>query len=135
VSEQEGTQVEETASDGQNGGSSARTAVKAAAAAAATAAATGAAAMAVRKALGSSSEKSRTDEADGSSSRSEKSPASMLTSVATGGWEAARDAVLPLAEDAAGAAGSYLARNGPEVVRDKIVPRFISSFNEARKEE
>ena len=26
----------------------------------------------------------------------------------------------------------YLAQNGPEVIRERIVPRFIDSFNEAR---
>ena len=46
--------------------------------------------------------------------------------------DAARDAVIPLAEDAAGAAGTWLGKNGPEIVRDKIVPRFITSFNEAK---
>jgi hypothetical protein len=57
----------------------------------------------------------------------------MLRSVAEGGWDAARDALVPVAEDAADAAGAYLANNGPEVVRDRIVPRFISSFSKARE--
>jgi hypothetical protein len=59
---------------------------------------------------------------------------SMLSSALSGGWEAARDALVPAAEDAAGAAGEYLAQNGPDFVRDRIVPRFIGSFNEARGE-
>jgi hypothetical protein len=49
----------------------------------------------------------------------------------SGGWEAARDSLLPMAEDAAGAAGKYLANSAPDVVRERIVPRFISSFNDA----
>ena len=56
---------------------------------------------------------------------------SVLGSVLSGGWDAARDALIPAAEDAAGAAGEYLATKGPEIVRDRIVPRFIESFNEA----
>ena len=57
---------------------------------------------------------------------------SILSSVLAGGWEAARDALLPAAEDAAGAAGEYVAQHGPDVLRDRIVPRFVDSFNEAR---
>jgi hypothetical protein len=135
MAEDETTEVEETEQDGESGasgGNATRTAVKAAAAAAAT----GAAAMAVRKALSSSNGKSKNGASRSESGeRSQKGGKtnSLLTSVASGGWEAARDAVLPLAEDAAGAAGTWLAQNGPDVVRDKIVPRFISSFNEARE--
>ena len=35
-------------------------------------------------------------------------------------------------EDAAGHAGEYLANNGPEILRDTIVPRFIDGFERAR---
>ena len=125
MAENETNEVQETT---ESGGSGARTAVKAAAAAAVT----GAAAMAARKAF--------THSSNGGSSNGDKSPvkgkgdgsSTLLTSIASGGWDAARDAVLPLAEDAAGAAGTWLAKNGPEIVRDKIVPRFITSFNEAK---
>ena len=55
----------------------------------------------------------------------------MLSSVFSGGWEAARDALLPAAEDAAEAAGKFVAENAPDIVRERIVPRFIESFNEA----
>ena len=120
MADNETNEVEETT---ESGGSGARTAVKAAAAAAVT----GAAAMAARKAFTHSSngDRSPTKKDKGGSS-------TLLTSIASGGWDAARDAVLPLAEDAAGAAGTWLAKNGPEIVRDKIVPRFITSFNEAK---
>ena len=40
---------------------------------------------------------------------------------------------MPLAEDAAGAAGTYLAKNGPEFVRETVVPRFIKAFNDAQE--
>jgi hypothetical protein len=56
---------------------------------------------------------------------------SMLNSALSGGWEAARDALIPAVEDAAGAAGKWLANNGPDFVTERIVPRFIESFNEA----
>src|SRR5438105_12840983 len=123
--ENETTSQSSTGSSGS--GSGARTAVKAAAAAAAT----GAAAVAVRKALSSNgkSHASKNGDADGHSS----SGGSFLTSIASGGWDAARDALVPLAEDAAGAAGTYLAKNGPEFVRETIVPRFIKAFNEAQE--
>jgi hypothetical protein len=129
MADNETTQDEQTA---QDGGSGARTAVRAAAAAAAT----GAAAMVVRKALSSSNGHSSNGKAKsgGGSSGRQGSGASLFSSVASGGWDAARDSLGPLAEDAAGAAGTYLGKNGPEIVREKIVPKFISSFNEARKE-
>lgn len=46
-------------------------------------------------------------------------------------WDTASVSLLPLAEDAAEAAGRWTAENAPDVVRDRIVPRFIESFNEA----
>ena len=107
-------------------GRGASTAVKAAAAVAAT----GAAAYGAKKALshrGGDNDHS----SNGSSSSRKGDMGEMLNSVLTGGWEAARDALVPAAEDAAGAAGEYLAKNGPEFVREKVVPRFIESFNEA----
>src|SRR5919197_1266285 len=124
MAENETNEAQETTEDG---GSGTRTAVKAAAAAAVT----GAAAMAARKKF-SSNDKS--GNGSGTPATKGRGSSTLLTSIASGGWDAARDAVLPLAEDAAGAAGTWLAKNGPDIVRDKIVPRFISSFNEARKE-
>src|ERR671925_2036781 len=123
MAENETNEVEETT---ENGGGGARTAVKAAAAAAVT----GAAAMAAKKAFSGSNGKSENGKATPATKG--RGSSTLLTSIASGGWDAARDAVLPLAEDAAGAAGTWLAKNGPEIVRDKIVPRFITSFNEAK---
>jgi hypothetical protein len=119
-------QTHETQETTESGGSGTRTAVKAAVAAAVT----GAAAMAARKAFSHSSDGKATN---GSSPATKgRGSSTLLTSIASGGWDAARDAVLPLAEDAAGAAGTYLAKSGPDFVRDKVVPRFISAFNEAK---
>src|SRR5207244_2942899 len=122
VAEKEGTQ------DTENG-SGRGSALKAAAAAAAA----GAAAIATQKALskdkGKSDSDDDADEEKGSSDKGIRS--SLLRSLAEGGWDSARDVLLPAAEDAAGAAGSYLAHNGPEILRERIIPRFISSFREA----
>jgi len=119
-------QEKESQQAGQGGGPGKGAAVKAAAAAAATSVA----ALAAKKALshrGGSNGRS----SNGGSSSSSGDPGSVLSSVLSGGWDAARDALIPAAEDAAGAAGEYLATKGPEIVRDRIVPRFIESFNEA----
>jgi hypothetical protein len=93
---------------------------------------TGAAAMAARKALSHSSNGGSSNGDESSSKKQKGGSSTMLTSIASGGWDAARDAVIPLAEDAAGAAGTWVAKNGPEIVRERIVPRFITSFNEEK---
>jgi hypothetical protein len=118
----------QTGEESQEGGEHAgrNSAMKAVAAAAAT----GAAAFAAKKALSG-----RTD-ANGQSGdghASSKREGSVVNSMVSGGWEAARDALVPAAENAASAMGTYLAENGPEVIRERIVPRFISSFNNARE--
>ena len=69
---------------------------------------------------------------NGGGAQQEEGGESILSSVLSGGWEAARDALLPAAEHAAGAAGEYVAQHGPDVLRDRILPRFVDSFNEAR---
>lgn len=116
-------QDEQQSSSGGGGGS---TAVKAAAAAAATSVA----AIAAKKAL-SHRGGSNGSSSNGDSESKGSDMSSMLTSALSGGWDAARDALLPAAEDAAGAAGEWVAQNAPEVIRERIVPRFIESFNEA----
>jgi hypothetical protein len=101
----------------------------------AVAAAAGAGVYALRKALGSGGGSSNAlarrngdgdDEGDengnGGGSRS-----ALLDTV----WESASDAVLPVAEEAADAAGKWLAENSPDLIRERIIPRFIESFNEA----
>lgn len=114
----------------QQAGSGSRTALKAAAAAAAT----GAATFAVRKALehGGDGE----DEGDGRPKsgpkrQGQQRPESILSTAAASAWESASDVVLPMAEDAVAAAGRYLAERAPDIVRERLVPRFIDAFNEA----
>lgn len=101
-------------------------------AAAAAAAAAGAAAIIARKALsgdGGSSNGQRSQ--NGGGSQSSRRGGTTFGSIASGGWDAARDALGPAAEDAAAALGKFVAQNAPDVVRERIVPRFIESFNEA----
>jgi hypothetical protein len=106
--------------------------------AAAAAAATGAATYAVKRALSHESDDADGDESterttSGKSRSSSKSNSpSLLASAAAGGWDAARDALVPIAEDAADAAGTYLAKHGPDFVTETIVPRFIEAFEKAR---
>jgi hypothetical protein len=109
---------------GQGGG--AGTAIKAAAAVAATSVA----AFGAKKAL-SHRGNNNGQSSNGGSGSSKGDMGQMLTSVISGGWEAAQDALVPAAEDAAGAAGEWLAKSAPDVVRERIVPRFIESFNDA----
>ena len=46
-------------------------------------------------------------------------------------WDSASDSLLPLAEDAAEAAGRWVAENAPAVIRERLLPRFIESFRAA----
>ena len=39
--------------------------------------------------------------------------------------------LLPLAEQAAGSAGRYVAEHAPDAVRKQIIPRFIDAFEKA----
>ena len=48
-------------------------------------------------------------------------------------WDRAQEMLLPMAEKAAGAAGDFVAREAPEVISERLVPRFIEAFNKARK--
>jgi hypothetical protein len=48
-------------------------------------------------------------------------------------WDRAQEMLLPMAEKAAGAAGNFVAREAPQLVSERLVPRFIEAFNKARK--
>ena len=121
----------------QQNGSSARTALVAAAAAAAT----GAAAIAARKALSHDDDSDDDDDGgDGESmvsklkpgkSKSNRDTSSVLSSAASSAWESAQGVILPIAEDAMAAAGKYLAEEAPDLVRERLVPKFIEAFNDA----
>jgi hypothetical protein len=113
-------------SEGQSSGIGTGTAAKAVAAAAAT----GVAALAARKVM--SGRGSNGQLSNGGAPQQQGGEGSILNSVLSGGWDAARDALLLAAEEAVGAAGEWLAEHGPDVLRERIVPRFVDSFNETR---
>jgi hypothetical protein len=122
--EQQDTQAQETNGGGANGH---KNAVRAAA----IAAATGAAAIAARKAFSG-----REQSGEGSEKTSRRQSGggdSTLTAMATSGLSAAKDSLLPFAEDAAGAAGEWVGRNGPDYLTDTVVPQFIKGFERGRK--
>src|SRR5690349_656706 len=102
-------------------------------AAAAAAAAGGAATFAVKRALShDGSGKSQSRNGDRSSGSGRSGASSILASAAASSWEAAADVLIPMAEDAAESAGRYLAEHGPDIVRERIVPKFIEAFNDAK---
>jgi hypothetical protein len=129
MAEQTETQ-DQAAGTEANDGSATNGGHKNAVRAAAIAAATGAAAIAAKKAFsgrdqsGQGTQKSRSAQSGGGDST--------LMAMAGSGFAAAKDSLLPFAEDAAGAAGEWVGRNGPDYVRDKIVPEFINGFERAR---
>ena len=97
---------------------------------AAAAAAAGAAVYGLKKALasGGNGKSARSDDDDGDEREEGGMRAGgMLQSV----WESASDSLVPLAEQAADAAGKWVAENSPDLVREHIVPRFIESFQDA----
>lgn len=111
----------------ESNGSGSRTALKAAAAAAAT----GAATFAMRKALSHEDREERDGDSKSSPSKGGQDAGSILSTAASSAWDSASQVVLPMAEDAVAGAGRYLAEHAPEVVRERLVPRFIEAFNEA----
>lgn len=101
---------------------------------AAAAAAAGAAVYGLRKALASGGNgkaaSSEHDDYEDDGDESEEGGmrgGGMLQSV----WESASDSLVPLAEQAADAAGKWVAENSPDLVREHLVPRFIESFQDA----
>lgn len=45
--------------------------------------------------------------------------------------DSASDSVLPFAEAAAEEVGRWAAKNSPELIRDRLLPRFIDAFTTA----
>jgi hypothetical protein len=115
--------TEETNGHESNGGAG-RTAVRAAA----IAAVSGATALAAKKAFGGGSD----DDKPEKSQKSRGSKDDVLGSMVSSAWDSARDSLVPMIESAATSAGEYLARNGPDVVRETIVPKFIDGFERGR---
>jgi hypothetical protein len=126
--EQQETTEQPTGDEQSNGGH------KAAVRAAAIAAATGATAFAAKKAF---SGREQSGGGDGETQRRGKRGSrggdeSVITEMIRSGWHAAKDSLVPFAEDAAGAAGEWVGREGPELLRETIVPRFVRGFEQSR---
>jgi hypothetical protein len=109
-----------------NGSEGRKTALRAAA----IAAASGATAIAAKKAFSGGSQQ---QQGNRSSRQNGGGGDSLMGGMLGSGWNAAKDSLVPFAEDAANAAGEYLGRNGPDFVRDTIVPAFIEGFESAQK--
>ena len=118
--------TEQATGNGQSNGGH-KTAVRAAA----IAAATGATAFAAKKAF-SGREQSGGGGEEGGQRRSDSGGDSMMGEMLTSGWHAAKDSLVPFAEDAASAAGEWVARSGPELLSETLVPRFIRGFEKAK---
>jgi len=121
-------ETEETTQGSSNGSETRKAALRAAA----IAAASGATAIAAKRAFSDRQESGTSRRSDnGNDSGSAAAGDSMVSGMLSSGWTAARDALVPFAKDAAKAGGEYLAQNGPEIVRDTIVPAFIDGFQGA----
>ncbi len=120
-------QAEAEQSNGGNGSNGGQRVMQAAA----IAAATGAAALAAKKAFSARDQRAESGQKS-ESGKSGGGDESTIAAMASSGWSAARHSLLPFAEEAAGAAGDWVGRNGPDFVVETIVPRFITDFEQAR---
>jgi len=104
--------------------------------AAAIAAAGAATAYAARKALtarSSSESDSDSGEDSGRGSRgSGGNTGTALVSAVQSGWDVAKGSLMPVIEESATRAGSYVAERAPDIVKDTLLPRFIAGFEEGR---
>jgi hypothetical protein len=99
--------------------------------AAAAAAATTAATYAVKKAL--SHDHGENGNSNGNGSAKVKNAGSgLIASAAATSWDAASEVLLPMADDAAESAGKYVATHGPEILRERLIPKFIEAFEDAK---
>jgi hypothetical protein len=94
------------------------------------AAAAAAVAAAAKNAFSSGGSKSRGDGGAGGSAG--LGGAALLALLSAGGWERIVEAFAPAAEDAAASAGTFVAEHAPDVIRDRIMPRFAEAFTAAR---
>jgi hypothetical protein len=106
-------------------GASSKQVLTAAAAAAATTAAT----YAVKKAL--SHDQNGSSSGNGVS-KAKSAGSGLIASAAATSWDAASDVLLPMADDAAESAGKYVATHGPEILRERLIPKFIEAFEDAK---
>lgn len=86
--------------------------------------ATAAAAYLVKRALEGTGSGASTFAAEGEDVHSRSLPAALGS---------APDMLLPLMDHAVEAAGKWVAQNSPELIRDRLLPRFIGAFTDATK--
>jgi hypothetical protein len=120
----ESSEQQQQSQQGGNGSDARKTALRAAA----IAAASGATAIAAKRAFSDRQQGSPSKQRNGGSGDE-----SLLGGMLGSGWHAAKDSLVPFAEDAAKAAGEYLASSGPDIVRETIVPSFIAGFEGAQR--
>lgn len=106
--------------------------------AAAIAAASGATAFAARKLMqaresGDENGEARNGDSKASRGESHSHAKSLIVAAVSSGWDVAKDTLIPVVEDAAAKAGSYVAKRSPELVRDVVVPNFIDGFEKSRR--
>ena len=99
--------------------------------AAAAAAATTAATYAVKKALSHDHGDNGNSNGNGSS-KVKNAGSGLIASAAATSWDAASEVLLPMADDAAESAGKYVATHGPEILRERLIPKFIEAFEDAK---
>jgi hypothetical protein len=121
----------------ENGGSGARTALKVGA----LAAAAGTAAFAASKAMTSrGSEKSEESTGSGAEDGDSKSRAltsrvstdQLISAIGHARWDLLKDLVVPFAESGAKSAGAFVAKEGPDLLSESLIPKFVEGFNEAQ---
>jgi hypothetical protein len=97
---------------------------------AALAAATGAGAAALAKQRSGSGSSSGRGSENGKRSDGGGRGEPIVSAVVGASRSAMFDALLPAAEQAAEAAGRFLATSGPDFLRERIVPKFVAAFEE-----
>ena len=56
----------------------------------------------------------------------------VVQAVGQGRWDVLKEIALPFAENGATSAGAYVATQGPEILTERLLPKFIDAFNEER---
>ena len=56
----------------------------------------------------------------------------VVQAVGQGRWDVLKEIALPFAENGATSAGAYVATQGPEILTERLLPKFIEAFNEER---
>lgn len=114
-----------------NGSSGAKKALKVGA----LAAAAGTAAFAASKAMssrGEQTEQASSDDGKAGALGGRVSMDQVVSAIGNARWDVLKDLVLPFAESGAKSAGGFVAKEGPELLSESLIPSFIAGFNEAQ---